>query len=28
LPSGVQLRIPCGIESLETLITALQRSVA
>ena len=28
LPSGVQLRIPCGLESLETLITALQRSVA
>ncbi len=28
LPSGVQLRISCGIESLEAILTALQRSVA
>ncbi len=28
LPSGVQLRIPCGIESLEAILAALQRSVA
>jgi transposase-like protein len=28
LPSGVQLRIPCSIESLETILSALQRSVA
>jgi hypothetical protein len=28
LPSGVQLRIPCGLESLEALLNALQRSVA
>lgn len=28
LPSGVRLRIPCGLESLEALLTALQRSVA
>lgn len=28
LPSGVQLRISCGLESLEALLTALQRSVA
>ena len=28
LPSGVQLRIPGGIESLETILVALQRSVA
>jgi hypothetical protein len=27
LPSGVQLRIPCGLESLETILVALQRSV-
>lgn len=28
LPSGVQLRIPCGLESLETILSALERSVA
>jgi hypothetical protein len=28
LPCGVQLRISCGLESLETLLSALQRSVA
>lgn len=27
LPSGVQLRIPVGIESLETILAALHRSV-
>lgn len=27
LPSGVQLRIPCGLESLETILAALQRSM-
>jgi transposase-like protein len=27
LPSGVRLRISCGIESLETILSALQRSV-
>ncbi len=28
LPSGVQLRISCGLESLEAILAALQRSVA
>ena len=27
LPSGVRLRISCGIESLETILSALQRCV-
>ena len=27
LPSGVQLRIPVGTESLESILTALHRSV-
>ena len=28
LPSGVRLRISCGIESLKTILSAFQRSVA